>query len=221
MLVSNHRQLSATELAQTVNQWAQSFTTGTSPHGYLLSGIGLRLGAIPAGYAASSFSVAIWSARSGVPGGELHPLTTPATLRQGLNTFASTASDVTLAADTKYFVVFADGTGTVPIGRTASTSEDRGKASGWRIGDARLFLRQSDTDWSMASPSSTLFKVKVEGFAKGPDTTAPTLQSATVTRDTLVLAYDEALDEASTAGGGRLLGVGGRRRRGGAVARCG
>ena len=47
--------------------------------------------------------------------------------------------------------------------------------------------------WSAANVGD-----KVSVSLRSPDTTAPTLQSAAVTRDTLVLAYDEALDEGST-----------------------
>ena len=202
VLVSNDAQSPATEAAQGANKWAQGFETGDAA-GYVLTGVSLRLGAIPDGYAASDFEVEVWSATTDAtprPDSRLRTLRGPGALSPGLNAFA--ASNLTLAAETTYFVVIDDGAGTVPVARTSSNDEDPGRASGWSIADADFYLGKSIDAWSGAFAASDAAKVTVHGRVRADGDTAPELESATVDRDELVLAFDEALDDASTPAAG-------------------
>ena len=77
--------------------------------------------------------------------------------------------------------------------------EDSGGAAGWSIFDHSHRKLASTNVWTAASGSFIdPLRLKIEGTARtAVDTTAPTLDSATVDGTSLVLTYNEALDTSS------------------------
>ena len=109
-------------------------------------------------------------------------------------------ADTTLTADTRYFVVYVEtGVGGASVASTPQTSEDGGASPGWSIDDRRYYVSYDNDDgWKPVVDAGG----GVPRFALNPpgataDTTAPALTTATVDGTSLVLTYDEALDENS------------------------
>ena len=195
---------------------AQKFTTGSNSLGYTLSSVTICM--IWFDTVRTVPKVSIYSADSdGNPDSSLHTLTNP-TLKQagygddftscdpnGLNSFTAPASAV-LDPSTDYFVVF-ENTGTqatvadtysaYQIGKVLSGTEGPG-ASGWSIGDTEYFKKMPTSSWTTNPTLPRPVRLKIEGTEGGlSDTTIPSLDSATVDGTSLVLTYDEALDEDS------------------------
>ena len=174
---------------------AATFTTGDHASGYTLSEVGLKLAS---GSHSNAFDVAVWTTTaSGVPDSQLHALTKPGSLTSdALNVFTAPAG-ATLDANTTYAVVldFTGTSGDTNFRHTASTDEDSGAASGWSIGDGRLWKRGSDTSWNS---SGSVFVMEVKGSAiEGPE-----VSSASVDGTSLEITFDEDLDATSKPGGG-------------------
>ena len=110
---------------------SQQFTTGSKASGYTLHSVLLSVReTVP--------TVHIYSDSGGVPGTSLHTLTGPEAIPNlEFRTERFTASDVTLAADTNYWVVIKNAGHKTYIGVTYVADEDEGGATGWSIGDAR------------------------------------------------------------------------------------
>ena len=194
---------------------AQKFSTGSNVSGYTLSSVTIcmvwfdSLRSVP--------KVSIYTVGSdGNPDTSKYVLTNP-TLKHagygedftacdpnGLNTFTA-PSNAVLDPDTDYFVVFenagtqATKAGTYSaynIGKVLGGGEGLG-ASGWSLGDNEHTKDTSTSSW--ATPGASLrrpVRMKIEGTAGGlANTTAPTLDSATVDGTSLVPKYDENLDE--------------------------
>ena len=177
----------------------QPFTTGTNSTGYTLSAVDLKLGATTN----SGLRVSVYSATSaGLPDRSLHVLTNPATLTaSAINTFTA-ASGTTLDANTTYVVVLAStGTGNPLIGvrGTSDTGEDSGAASGWSIGDSRVFKSGSDA-WQ-TPPAAEVAFVAIKGTVKPPAGNPPA--STTPRRNRCTGQYCvECADGSSGAWGG-------------------
>ena len=126
---------------------AQAFTTGSNTT--TLSAVRMNLGTTGV-----RPKVSIYSDSSGSPGTSLHVLTNPAsidsaTFSGAYTTEELTASGVTLAANTKYWVVVESPDGVkVVVGSTNSTSQ----ATGWAIDDDH-FRMGADETW-VENPSS-------------------------------------------------------------------
>ena len=130
---------------------AVSFTTGANRSGYRLSSVGLGViiadSAVPA--------VAIYDDSSGSPGTSQDTLTNPASFPTATGEDLFSASDVELAANTKYWVVVDKGTaGTLSLIRTAS-DEQTGETEAWGIGNAYR-TKTGTGSWTADSSGRTL-----------------------------------------------------------------
>ena len=148
--VSNTGQddVSGSAIAGTTTPRAQQFQTGTNAGGYTLAEI----------------VVNIKADRTGVPAFALYTSTAddkPATSIVALNGDSSTtglqaftpATATTLAASTKYFIVFSMTSGDANLQRTASNNVDSGAATGWDIAEASFYSTNSGTTWTSSGSS--------------------------------------------------------------------
>ena len=117
--------------------YATSFTTGSDPGGYTLTGARLNVNASTG----VVFTVAIHSDSSDNPGTSQRTLTHPATVDTDTMTTEefTAATTLTLAASTKYWVVIerVSGTGSLTAANATSTTPDSGGLPGWAIGATR------------------------------------------------------------------------------------
>ena len=172
--VSNIGNLSSSisYVANAGGAYATSFTTGSDPGGYTLSGARLNVEADTG----VVFTVAIHSDSSNNPGTGLRTLTHPATVDADTATTEefTAATTVTLAASTKYWVViaYASGDGTLGAANAASTTADSGGLPGWSIGLTRARVTSAG-NWG-GFPSSMAIGVLA-------DVAVPRLTSVAIT----------------------------------------
>ncbi|MDE0230522.1 MAG: SwmB domain-containing protein [Spirochaetaceae bacterium] len=190
------------------NSLAATFTTGAHAAGYTLSAVDVSFGLIGS---TAVVQVSLYSTSSGAPGTSLQVLTNPASFTSdGLNTFTA-AADTTLDANTTYALVVENtrtterATPDLILSGTTSDSEDTDAATGWSIANAANARNTNDAAWQVR-PDSAMLMIAIKGSAK--DTTAPTLQTATVNGSTLTLTFDEALDTTTAPAASRFT-VGG------------
>ena len=195
---------------------AQKFTAGDHGGGYTLSSVAICL--IWINPTLSVPKVTIYTAdASGNPDTLLYTFTNPSTYSfagyaddfsscdDGETTFTA-PSNATLESETDYFVVF-ENVGTQAtvtdtysdynIGWVLSGAEGRG-ASGWSIANTQHEKETPSSSW-VAEPLSNIprpVRMEINGSTL-TDTTAPDLDTATVSGRSLVLTYDENLDEDS------------------------
>ncbi|MYD17775.1 MAG: hypothetical protein F4W99_11635 [Chloroflexi bacterium] len=192
-LVGNFGQSGSTTIASSIQ--AQAFTTGSNSVGYGLNTVELRFQGTSS---STTWLVKIFTTNSdGTPNAEHVTLTNPA-VADGTQVFTA-PDDTTLDPGTTYAVVITSGVGGSLAGnveRIDSMGEDSGGADGWTIADNRLWKGVPEDAWS--SDTTNLLKIRIKGTVIPLDSTAPTLQTATVDGTSLVLTYDEALDSDST-----------------------
>ena len=182
--VSNTGQddVSGSAIAGTTTPRAQQFQTGTNAGGYTLAEI----------------VVNIKADRTGVPAFALYTSTAddkPATSIVALNGDSSTtglqaftpATATTLAASTKYFIVFSMTSGDANLQRTASNNVDSGAATGWDIAEASFYSTNSGTTWTSSGSS---VEIAITGIVV---VSAPTL-STDATLSDLELEDDSGTD---------------------------
>ena len=195
----------------TRRQIAMAFTTGDNAGGYTLSAVKIWVWffnktanadpPVPGGMPKAS----IYTNSSGSPGTSKYVLTTPTIPYYAPDDdYGYTAVDfnapasATLDANTAYFVVFED-TGTDGYWHLAMqhlTSTLETVASGWSAGTR--YLRKDGTGaWGNGGLFRKVYMELTGTIDAEVDTTAPILDSATVDGTSLVLAYDEDLDEDS------------------------
>ena len=80
------------------------------------------------------------------------------------------------------------------LGRVTGTDEDPGGAAGWSIGNARYTKSSPSAAW-VDNSSFGILRMTFKGALN--DGAAPTLSTATVEGSSLVLTYNESLDEGS------------------------
>ncbi|MDE0497635.1 MAG: fibronectin type III domain-containing protein, partial [Acidimicrobiaceae bacterium] len=140
---------------------AQAFTTGGNPPGYILTGVDVVFHQISDSAIGSKLAVTVNRDNGGVPGATVATLTNPGTIVGGTNGF--THSGVSLAADTKYWVVV-DGSSSISganfVSVTASNAEDAGAAIGWSIADESY--QNSSGSWQVLGQSGKL-RIGVSG----------------------------------------------------------
>ncbi|MDE0135643.1 MAG: hypothetical protein OXM54_12465, partial [Acidimicrobiaceae bacterium] len=140
---------------------AQAFTTGGNPPGYILTGVDVVFHQISDSAIGSKLAVTVNRDNGGVPGATVATLTNPGTIAGGTNGF--THSGVSLAADTKYWVVV-DGSSSISganfVSVTASNAEDAGAAIGWSIADESY--QNSSGSWQVLGQSGKL-RIGVSG----------------------------------------------------------
>ena len=195
---------------------AQKFTAGDHGGGYTLSSVAMCL--IWISETLSVPKVTIYTAdASGNPGTLKYTLINPSSYNQarygddftscddGKNTFTAPAN-ATLESETDYFVVF-ENVGTQAtetdtysdynIGKVLSGAEGP-RASGWSIADTQHEKETPSSSWVAEPLSNTPRPVRIEiNGTTLTDTTDPNLDTATVSGRSLVLTYDENLDEDS------------------------
>ena len=142
--------------------FAQSFRTGDNETGYTLSTVELFLMAATGGTGV----VKIFSDSAGAPGSAVATLTNPATFTVGaLNTFTA-PPDTVLAENTTYWLMVNEGVANFVnklfVGSTHSDDETSA-ASGWRIGDSRLWKSTAASAWST---SNAALRFAVNGRAR-------------------------------------------------------
>ena len=162
MLVSNHH-LAAddTEDLATDRVWAQPFTTGASPTGYVLANVKLL---VDASNASTNPRVQVYTFDGQEPGSLVATLNNPATIvADAVNVFTA-PPNTELDPSTVYFIVGgygSDRSKRFVIRTVAGGSEDPASASGWRIDINSLFKgRYIGRTWKRSDKSAYL---RVEG----------------------------------------------------------
>ena len=193
-LVSNTGQSLATfsvSIGNIDKRFAQGFTTGTAADGYDLASVGVHVNDddLDSG---ETLTVHIYSANaSGGLGSLVYTLASPASYTDSAVNLFTAPTNATLAANTRYLVVF-EATGNNAndfiLSQTNSDSEDSGAATGWSIENARRL------DGSLSAGGNSLL-ISVNG-SLASDSTPPALESATVEPDgtTITIVLDEGFD---------------------------
>ena len=150
---------------------AQSFRAGSNPGGYNLTSVGLAIATAPTDL--SNFTVTIREVSGSNPSDTvLHPMTNPASLSAGVNTFTAPA-DATLEAGETYFVhVEYTGSQAAELASIKADAEDSGASDGWSIGDDSL--RRTATTW-VAGDASLRIQVTGSDVAASTDATLSAL----------------------------------------------
>ncbi|MYJ93754.1 MAG: hypothetical protein F4038_12005, partial [Chloroflexi bacterium] len=179
--------------------YAQNFSTGSNLDGYTVTSAAIELAAAPA--AGVTIAVAIYTVKSDSdPDSSLYTLTAPASLVSGVNTFTAPPNS-TLDASTEYAVVVVP-SAEINLRFTTADAEDSGGADGWSIAhEIHYWDDLEDLNNPVGRPtgiSGSALQIEVKGTIVPPDTTSPTLDTATVDGSSLILTYDETLDSGST-----------------------
>ena len=160
-LVSNMNQTTSGSANSILHDGAQAFTTGTNSFGYTLESVEISLTVGGSPFPAHTLS--IWTESSNNPGSSLGTLTNPDPVVNGVNTYTTT-DGISLSANTTYFIVVDNSPNAGDLGRiavTGSDSEDSGAASGWSIGDGRVYRDHDSTgSWGIFNNS---LKIRING----------------------------------------------------------
>ena len=170
-LVSNMNQTTSGSASSTNEDGAQAFTTGTNSFGYTLESVQISL--TVGGSPFPAHTVSIWTESSNNPGSSLGTLTNPDPVVNGVNTYTTT-DGISLSAGTTYFIVVDNSPNAGDSGRmavTGSDSEDSGAASGWSIGDGRVY-RDHDSTGSWGIYQNSL-KIRINGQVIVPPPEVP------------------------------------------------
>ena len=125
---------------------AQSFETGDNSGGYTISEIVISQSSANAG---ETTVVTIREDTSDEPGNVVATFMNPTTFSTGLNTFTA-PDDTTLTAETTYWVSVNDGVSDRIAFHTVSEDTQTG-ASGWSIGDDRVWRSSESNSWATES----------------------------------------------------------------------
>ena len=170
-LVSNMNQTTSGSANSILHDGAQAFTTGTNSFGYTLESVEISLTVGGSPFPAHTLS--IWTESSNSPGSSLGTLTNPDPVVNGVNTYTTTDS-ISLSANTTYFIVVDNSPNAGDSGRiavTGSDSEDSGAASGWSIGDGRVYRDHDSTgSWGIFNNS---LKIRINGQVIVPPPEVP------------------------------------------------
>ena len=135
---------------------AQSFTTGSNPGGYRLTGVVLRISSHDAGVSDSDTHVTIWSSQNGPPYEKIAELTSPP-LGNGIRTYAAPAG-VFLEPETPYHVMTNYGHAESSRATIRTTNSDRETSGyGWTIANG---TRINPNSWTGVASSVSM---KIEG----------------------------------------------------------
>ena len=166
-LVSNMNQTTSGSANSILHDGAQAFTTGTNSFGYTLESVEISLTVGGSPFPAHTLS--IWTESSNNPGSSLGTLTNPDPVVNGVNTYTTT-DGISLSANTTYFIVVDNSPNAGDSGRiavTGSDSEDSGAASGWSIGDGRVYRDHDSTgSWGIFNNS---LKIRINGQVAPPE----------------------------------------------------
>ena len=151
---------------------AQAFTTGSSPAGYTITEVTVIFNSFVepgSGSEGSGVEVSIYtSTAGGIPDSLLHELTSPESIDDdGWNRFTPPENS-TLDSGTTYLVVFNyAGGANYGLVATSSSSEDSGRAAGWRIGNKNL--KRTDGSWAEHIGGPLYLRIKGTAHNNPPD----------------------------------------------------
>ncbi|MXX81542.1 MAG: hypothetical protein F4Y69_11025 [Chloroflexi bacterium] len=199
-LVGNVAQARRSIEVNTGNDVAQAFTTGRNAGGYTLTKVQIDFEVEqPSQPNDPTYTVQLHSNNSSnEPGSSLGTLTRTGLTDDGVNTFTASGTGIELAANTTYWVVVDVGTSPSSGSRnlkykhTEADVEDPGRQLGWSMADVSLFRVHTVTTWNTLRVPGAL-QMAVVGTAKAADTTAPTVESATIAANgtTLTVRFTE------------------------------
>ena len=194
-LVSNADRTIESAISRTIQ--AQSFVTGPSTGGYMLSTIQIRLGDDSALPGVTDLIAAVKADDgSGEPGALVANLANPASLtNDALNTFTAPAGTV-LAPDTTYWVVVNEersDTDWVNLRVTAQDEEDE-TFPGWSIGNNHLSKVSASGSWNHGATVSNLIVVSGSVIVGTADTTGPVVEQVICFHNLCNLYFDETPD---------------------------
>ena len=142
---------------------SQGFTTGPTPNGYRLQGIGVNIEGSGSNYpdGPTSVSVAIHADSSGQPGTKLVDLVSPTEYAAGHSFFEAPPGSY-LAPSTSYVLVWSHLGGTTHrLRRTSTDIEDADALGNFSI--ANVYYRGADLDNLSANSGSNALKIAVYG----------------------------------------------------------
>ena len=195
-LVSNADRTIEGAISRTIQ--AQSFVTGPSTGGYMLSTIQIQLGDDSALPGVTDLIAAIKADDgSGEPGALVANLANPASLtNDALNTFTAPTGTV-LAPDTTYWVVVNEersDTDRVNLRVTAQDEEDEA-FPGWSIGNNHLSKVSESGSWNHSATVSNLIVVNGSVIVGTADTTGPVVEEVICFDSFCNLVFDQLLDD--------------------------
>ncbi len=197
--VSNLNSEGGTDNANTFrDRLAQSFTTGASSGGYLLSSVEIYLGRNA--YVGGTPVVVIRADSSGDPGDVVVTLTNPGSYpgrqdRDGGTAIFTAPAGTTLAASTTYWVVINDEDRSLFWASAYSKNHTTTGLPGWSMGGTKI-RRQGATNWATFDD---LLPMELSGTvvtASGPD--APANLQAVVSSGQVELTWDDPSDDTIT-----------------------
>ena len=147
--------------------WAQGFTTGSAPSGYVLAGVELRL-SFDAG--AQSAAPTVTLHRDDPLSAALATLSGPSAVGAAPPLFTAPANTV-LARDSTYYVVLEGGGSNVDVRVTATSTPatDRGGEADWSIADTALDRGADSASTTPFSPHARRLQLLVHGLAVGAE----------------------------------------------------
>ncbi len=175
LFVSNHGQNTDEENFNTHRGvYAQGFTTGNSPNGYVITAIDAVLESNP-GSDRIDIRAEIWSAASnGEPDEKIVSLDVPYISSGAVASFTpkdnprNAGGTTTLASETNYFfVLYTTDDLNIKIDRTTTTDDDDGAVEAWSIADIRYWQNEQQPDtgpWSKVADSK-MMRIAVKGYA--------------------------------------------------------
>ncbi len=182
------------------NDRAQTFTTGPSTTGWVITEVQLRFIASP-GNQTATYSLSIWDDNEGVPGTLLATLDNPASLATGMNIFTAPGRGIALGGSSLYWLVLdidsVDNPNNRQLRLTDDENEDSGGSPGGSVGNSSFFRSNSVTSWDSATSIARSWMLIINGRAAGPQ-----LSAASVSGTGLTLAFNRALDTGSTPAAG-------------------
>ena len=191
-LVSNKNRTIESAISRTIQ--AQSFVTGPSTGGYMLSAIQIRLGDDSALPGVTDLIASVKADDgSGEPGALVANLANPASLtNDALNTFTAPVGTV-LAPNTTYWVVVNEersDTDRVNLRATAQDEEDEA-FPGWSIGNNHLSKVSASGSWNHGATVSNLIVVSGSVIVGTADTTGPVVEQVICFDSSCNLLFDE------------------------------
>ena len=171
--VSNHGQTAGGSLGSNGAVNAQGFTTGSSPHGYVITSIEAVMEASTGTYHDRIWAE-IWTAASnGEPGEKIAALAVPHTSGGTVASFVPQDNPfhgtTTLAPETNYFfLLYTTNNFNIKIDHVTTTDDDTGAAEGWSIADSRYWKNTqtpgTSAPWTEVT-NSKIMRMAIKGYA--------------------------------------------------------
>ena len=148
--------------------YAQRFRTGSAPHGYIVTSVGLPFKEVADASVAYTVSIYTVFPRTGMgPDQKVGDLTRPNSLSaNSVNTW--TSPGIYLEPNTDYWVVIDGNSGAVNrLSLTSSGNEDAGGASGWSLADkGRVRAKTRTGTGGFGGDSTHALQLQIGGYAR-------------------------------------------------------